>query len=589
MDQGEDGVPADGANEPHRDAPLVTRRRRRSADRGLRDFHWIRNKAGELLWLLTYDDDPRIDRGPDHDDGNHGVEDSGGFTGGDADSWARIPEWIQDQIIGASIEREERVARLLPSIDLIDVYLEPFSTVSNFNSIFPLPGHLFSRWKNGIRLWPTKSSSVQPYRKCESDAMDLAVNRMLSANIIKASKKGPFVSNIFFVPKGKSSIRPVIDYSHLTNFLPVPKMHLPNIFQLIDKYEWEPGLFYIKLDFSAAFFNIPLHEKSKYVTCFRYKSEYYVFNRLPFGISIAPYAMQQFLNCIVNFIRRFTKFCWGHIDDIIIGHKDPEVLRGIFAKLEPLLTLVSWRLNPEKSVTEPTPEVKFLGSMWGPDKVVRTKEASRNLIQVLKAIQYIRLTGRPLQRVRGYLNYYLSFGGRFFSYVNRVIMLENKTPYLRKLLKIAAKDSIVFKKKRLKKEATIASDATLHQLAAISIDFPHIYAVKITSSLSILMNELKASFLAISLFQIHFINSGYNHLLIRIDNKAVVSLWNKGRCKWRIDLTDLYKILYKIDKYKRRYNITAAYIPSDSNPADALSRRRWDVDLGKQFVSRGQI
>ncbi len=90
------------------------------------------------------------------------------------------------------------------------------------------------------------------------------------------------------------------DYSHLTPYLPVPKMVLPNLFQLIHRKGWKPKLYYCKVDFKNAFFHILIHPKSREVTTFRYKKANYVYNVMPFGISIAPYAMQAHLNPIWN-------------------------------------------------------------------------------------------------------------------------------------------------------------------------------------------------------------------------------------------------------------------------------------------------
>jgi hypothetical protein len=96
----------------------------------------------------------------------------------------------------------------------------------------------------------------------ESPAMDKVVANMLSAEILKHVKKGPFRSNIFFVPKAENMLRPVVDYAHLTKHLPVPKMVMPSLFQIVDKKAWPPGLVYCKLDFKNTFFNIPVHSKS---------------------------------------------------------------------------------------------------------------------------------------------------------------------------------------------------------------------------------------------------------------------------------------------------------------------------------------
>jgi len=53
---------------------------------------------------------------------------------------------------------------------------------------------------------------------------------------------------------------------------------------------------------------------------------------MPFGMSLAPFVCQQILNSIMKYIRKTIKCAWGHIDDILMAHEDPIVLRN-FVKL----------------------------------------------------------------------------------------------------------------------------------------------------------------------------------------------------------------------------------------------------------------
>lgn len=59
---------------------------------------------------------------------------------------------------------------------------------------------------------------------------------------------------------------------------------------------------------------------------------------MPFGISIAPYVCQQLLNAIMCFIRKTIPHAWGHMDDIILAHKDPLFLRKFIILLLEKLT-----------------------------------------------------------------------------------------------------------------------------------------------------------------------------------------------------------------------------------------------------------
>lgn len=72
-----------------------------------------------------------------------------------------------------------------------------------------------------------------------------------------------------------------------------------------------------------------IHPKSQHLLTIKVNGRYYKFKVLPFGISIAPLVCQYMLNAILRFVRQYTKFTWGHIDDIIIRNEEPTLLEYI--------------------------------------------------------------------------------------------------------------------------------------------------------------------------------------------------------------------------------------------------------------------
>ncbi len=169
------------------------------------------------------------------------------------------------------------------------------------------------------------------------------------------------MSDFFLVGKENSTkVRPIFNYSHLTKKVKTPHFVLPSLFQLIKRKPWNRNL-----DFASAFFNIPLKEGSKHITTFKYAGSYYVLNRLPMGLSLAPYVMQRFLNAILKSIRHSVEHSWGHIDDMLLAHRDTVVLRQVVKELLSKLTQVDWRINPKKSVLEPQTSITFLGVSSG--------------------------------------------------------------------------------------------------------------------------------------------------------------------------------------------------------------------------------
>ncbi len=157
---------------------------------------------------------------------------------------------------------------------------------------------------------------------------------------------------MFCIPKNENSIRPIFNYKKLTKALPCPKLKMGNIYQVARAKNWPIDLNYIKIDFAQAFFNLNIHEKSKYVTTRAVNKKRYVFNYLPFGISIAPYVCQTMIKQILKYaIQNGIQYCWGHIDDLPFAHKSKNYLKKFYEKLANKIVLTNWKINEIKSIT----------------------------------------------------------------------------------------------------------------------------------------------------------------------------------------------------------------------------------------------
>ena len=457
------------------------------------------------------------------------------------------------------------------NVSQVESYYSPKSTVRTFNSVFPL-GRIFNKWRNGIPLFvKAKTSFVKPNRHT-SPALSLAVENLLSAGIISPSRRCSFNSNIFLVTKVGGKCRPIFNYAHLSDLFTIPRMVLPSVFQLVKNKPWPEDLYFLKYDFRHAFFNIPLHKRSRFVTTFYYNKKFYVVNFLPFGASISPYVMQKFLNAICKYIREhFTPYTWGHLDDLIIAHRDPEFLLTIANHMSYLFKLINWVVNPEKSVLVPVRQIIFLGAIWGKTGITRLPEVTESLKIIWSLIRSIRLSPKGLQRVRGYLNYYLNFAGNFFAVVNRILKLKNKGAYDRIVSYLISKKHINFVNPKPKREViSIHTDATPTQIAAVVTNDQKLFFIN-RSLDNILMNELKAALAGISLFIRNF--SFTSHFLnLFTDNLAVLYFLRKGRCKWRSNIFTLFKFLYFVNNHVSALNVKFHYIPSAFNKADKLSR-----------------
>ena len=95
-----------------------------------------------------------------------------------------------------------------------------------------------------------------------------------------------FFNRLFIVPKPNHKWRPILDLSTLNQFLCVKtfKMETPETIRTsLQQEEWVTSL-----DFSDAYFHIPIHFTSRKFLRFHFQNQSYQFRALPFGLSTAP-------------------------------------------------------------------------------------------------------------------------------------------------------------------------------------------------------------------------------------------------------------------------------------------------------------
>lgn len=284
---------------------------------------------------------------------------------------------------------------------------------------------------------------------------------------------------------------------------------------------------------------------------------------LPFGIATALFVCQMLLNQITKHIRNSTKYVWGHIDDVIIAHADKHELSKIVSTLLNKLKKAGWELNMIKSNLIPSKSLTFLGACWADSGVTRNPEISDAIVQTIRAMS-IKLKTKKIQKIYGFLNYYLSYSKFFSSFLYRFIKEPSKIrPLLYELVKL---DYLPFKVPNNKKTKVAFADATPSQIGGIASN--HVsFSTNIKES-NIMIAETLAALVTISL---HKHGTKIN---LHTDNTATLSFLNKGTARFLLQLNpfDHYKFCmtrYLIDEV---YELKATYIKFEDKPADWFSR-----------------
>jgi hypothetical protein len=172
--------------------------------------------------------------------------------------------------------------------------------------------------------------------------------------------KDQFVSPFFLVTNKDATRRPILNVRTINREF-LPKQHfkmetLALILPLIKKGEW-----FASWDLRKGYFNIALHPDFQRFFCFDWEGKRYQFTCLVMGLSLAPWLFTKLMNVLVQLAR-----CWGiqvsfYIDDSLIRGQTPDSTRADTLLFGNLLQQAGFLLNESKSVAEPTQRILHLG------------------------------------------------------------------------------------------------------------------------------------------------------------------------------------------------------------------------------------
>ena len=156
--------------------------------------------------------------------------------------------------------------------------------------------------------------------------------------------------NRFIVPKPNQKWGPILDLSALNKFLSVKtfKIETPETIRIsLQQGEWVTSL-----DFSDAYFHIPVHNRSRKFLRFHFQNQTYQFRGLPFGLSTAPMVklMAQSRGIRIH----------QYLDDSLIRAPTRESCHLGTQSLLALCQELGWIVNLQKSELEPKQVFKFV-------------------------------------------------------------------------------------------------------------------------------------------------------------------------------------------------------------------------------------
>ena len=208
-----------------------------------------------------------------------------------------------------------------------------------------------------------------------------------------------FFNRLFIVPKPNQKWRPILDLSALNKFLSVKtfKMETPETIRIsLQQGEWVTSL-----DFSDAYFHIPVHIKSRKYLRFHFQNQSYQFWALPFGLSTAP---MEF-TCVVKEVKLMAQSrgirIHQYLEDWLIRAPTKESCHQGTQSLLALCQELGWVVNLQKSELEPKQVFEFVGYRY--DLSHRLVKLTQNCWEsILQKVESI--LANPTCRVRSFMS-----------------------------------------------------------------------------------------------------------------------------------------------------------------------------------------
>ena len=149
--------------------------------------------------------------------------------------------------------------------------------------------------------------------------IDKELDRLEKTGVISKIQYSKWAAPAVYVRKKSNEIRVCADFSTgLNAALKDFNYPLPNPSEVFTKLN--QGVYFSKIDLSDAYLQIPMEEDSSKLLCINTHRGLYKFERLPFGVKIAPSLFQQVMDAMLGGL----DFTIAYLDDILIKSRSKE-------------------------------------------------------------------------------------------------------------------------------------------------------------------------------------------------------------------------------------------------------------------------
>ena len=187
------------------------------------------------------------------------------------------------------------------------------------------------------------------------------VEAMLAKGALEITRDpGPgFYSRLFLVEKASGGWRPVIDLSHLNEFVQLTPFKMKTVASVL-LYVRE-GNFLASLDLKDAYFQIPIHPSSRKLLRFTSEGTVYQFQALCFGLSTAPQVFTRVFAAVSAWACSHGIRLLCYLDDWLVLSSSERKAKQAIQSLLSLCHTLGIVINEKKSDLVPSQTTVYLG------------------------------------------------------------------------------------------------------------------------------------------------------------------------------------------------------------------------------------
>ena len=194
-----------------------------------------------------------------------------------------------------------------------------------------------------------------------AQALRQEVEAMLAKGALEIARDpGPgFYSRLFLVEKATGGWRPVIDLSHLNDFVQLTPFKMETVASVL--LSVREGDFLASLDLKDAYFQIPIHGSSRKLLRFMSEGTVYQFKALCFGLSTAPQVFTRVFAAVLAWAHARGIRLLRYLDDWLILSSSEKKAKESIRELLSLCRTLGIVINEKKSDLVPSQSAKYLG------------------------------------------------------------------------------------------------------------------------------------------------------------------------------------------------------------------------------------